>query len=263
MGVFGHLFGRLPAAVAASAIEPAPASRGRARPVIHLDRVVLSYPGVRALDRVGFSLRAGELAFLIGPTGAGKTSVLSLLEGSLKPTSGEVWVAGIAMHKARPGRARRLRRQIGIVPQEDLLVPKRTVQENVALALELADLGLSRAEAVRRADGELAVLKLGRRATAFPAQLSAGERRRVAVAQALVRKPGLIFADEPTGHLDAARTRDVVEALAAAARGGATVLVTAHSADLAKGLRARLLHLRAGRLVNDEEQRARRLWVIG
>jgi len=256
LGVFAQLFGRVPAAIA-----PLPATANRPA-LAHVERLGLRYGDMRALDGVGFELHPGELVFLVGPTGAGKTSLLRLLSGVLRPTAGEVWVDGIALHQRSRRQARALRRRIGIVPQDDLLVPKRTAVENVALALELADLRLPRSEAKARAELQLKQAGLSRRANAYPAELSAGERRRLAVARAVVRRPKLVLADEPTGHLDPERSADVVELLARAAAEGASVLVATHTRDLARGLRARVLDIRRGRLVGDQEQRARRLWLL-
>src|SRR5919201_3711452 len=149
MGVLAQLFGRLPAAVAplpAEVSEPA---------LVRIERLSLRYGNVRALDGVGFELRPGELVFLVGPTGAGKTSLLKVLSGVLAPGSGEAWADGIPLHRGGRRRARALRRRIGIVPQEDLLVPKRTALENVALALELADLRMPRSQARARAERPL------------------------------------------------------------------------------------------------------------
>jgi cell division transport system ATP-binding protein len=256
MGLLAQLFGRLPVAIAPlPEVVSGPA-------LVRIQRVALRYGDVRALDGVSFELRPGELTFLVGPTGAGKTSLLKLLSGVVPPTSGELWVDGIALHQGGRRRARALRRRIGIVPQEDLLVPKRTALENVALALELADLHLPRAQARARAEQQLKAAGLTRRARAYPAELSAGERRRLAVARAVVRRPKLVLADEPTGHLDPERSADVVELLAAAAGEGAVVLVATHTRDLARGLKARVLEIRRGRLVGDQEQRARRLWLL-
>jgi cell division transport system ATP-binding protein len=256
MGVIAQLFGRLPVAIA-----PLPeVASGPA--LVRVERLGLRYGDVRALDGVGFELRAGELTFLVGPTGAGKTSLLKVLSGVLRPSAGEAWIDGIELHRGGRGRARRLRRRIGIVPQEDLLVPKRTALENVALALELADLRMPRSQARARAERQLKSAGLARRAGAYPAELSAGERRRLAVARAVVREPKLVLADEPTGHLDPERSAGVIDLLAASARDGASVLVATHTRDLARGRQARILEIRHGRLVADQEQRARRLWVM-
>jgi cell division transport system ATP-binding protein len=256
MGVFAHLFGRLPAAIA-----PLPAAiSGPA--LVRAERLTLRYGDLRALDGIGLELRAGELTFLVGPTGAGKTSLLKVLSGVVRPTSGEVFVDGIALHAGGRRRARALRRRIGIVPQDDLLIPKRTALENVALALELADVRLPRSEARARAERQLKAAGLARRSRAYPAELSAGERRRLAVARAAVRQPKLLLADEPTGHLDPERSEDVVELLVAAAREGAAVLVATHTGELARGLHARVIEIRRGRLVADQEQRSRRLWLL-
>ena len=142
------------------------------------------------------------------------------------------------------------------------VVPMRTALENVALAVEVVEMHLPRAEAMRRAERELVALGLVRRAKAYPSELSAGERRRLAVARALVRRPRLILADEPTAELDPERGRMVLDRLAHAAAAGATVLIATHDRELLKGIRARVLQLRRGRLVADEERRARRFWLL-
>ena len=256
MGVLAQLFGRLPTAIA-----PLPEVLGE-RTLARVEHVGLRYGDVRALDGVGFGLRPAELVFLVGPTGAGKSSLLKVLSGIVRPTSGEVWVDGIALHKGGHRQAGGLRRRIGVVPQEDLLVPKRTVLENVALALELADFRLPRSQALARAEEQLRTAGLMRRARAYPSELSAGERRRLAVGRAVVRRPKLVLADEPTGNLDPERSAGVVELLAAAARDGAAVLVATHTRELARGHPARILEIRHGRLVADQEQRGRRLWLV-
>jgi cell division transport system ATP-binding protein len=233
-----------------------------ATPLARLDRVVLEYPNVRALDRVSLRLEQGELAVLVGPTGAGKTSLLRLLSGELRPTAGEVWLDGQRLDRARRGRRRAVRRGIGIISHDYALSPKRTALENVALALEVADLGLPRSKASERAREQLAAVGLGKRTGAYPRELSAGERRRVVVARALVRKPHLVLADEPTAELDAARGAKVLDLLAAAAQTGATVVIATHTPELLKGVRVRILTLRSGRLVGDEVKRPHRLWLL-
>ena len=270
MGVFGQLFARLPAAVAVSPVgearpKPAPivvTPKQPVEPLIRVQRVVLNYRTVRALDGVAFDLAPGELAFLVGPTGAGKTSLLRLLAGQLRPTDGEVWVRGRRIDRTSARKRRQLRRTLGIIAHEPALVPMRTALENVAVALEVSDIHLPRAEALRLAERELAAVGLIRRAKAYPAELSTGERRRLVVARALVRKPPIVLADEPTAELDAERARIILDRLVHAATSGATVLIATHDREVVKAARARVLSLQRGRLVGDEEPRRRRFWVL-
>jgi putative ABC transport system ATP-binding protein len=200
------------------------------------------------LRDIDLQVTAGETVALLGPSGSGKSSLMAILAGLERPSGGEVRVAGLdvgrldedALAVARRGR-------IGIVLQAFHLLPTMTAIENVAVPLELA----GERDAFDAARAELEAVGLGARTTHFPAQLSGGEQQRVAIARALVGRPALLFADEPTGNLDAATGRSIMDLLfARQANRGATLFVITHDASLAARC-ARVIELSDGRIVAD------------
>ncbi|MGI4730987.1 MAG: ABC transporter ATP-binding protein [Janthinobacterium lividum] len=207
-------------------------------------------PILRGID---LSVAAGESVALLGPSGSGKSSLMAVLAGLERPTGGSVVVAGLdvgrlsedALAVARRGR-------IGIVLQAFHLLPTMTALENVAVPLELAGEG----QAFERARAELAVVGLGHRLGHYPVQLSGGEQQRVAIARALVSAPALLFADEPTGNLDAATGTQIMELLFERQRAaGATLFLITHDARLAARC-GRVVELADGRIVADRRQDA-------
>src|SRR5207245_11217149 len=136
------------------------------------------------------------------PSGRAQTTLLKRITRQIRPTTGEVWVDGIAAHKLKASRVAELRRRVGVVFQDYKLLPRLTAKENVALALQVGDLRVSDEEASERALDALDAVGLGDRGNAFPHQLSGGQQQRVAVARAVVAQPALLIADEPTGNLD-------------------------------------------------------------
>ena len=163
-----------------------------------------------------------------GPSGAGKTTLLRLLHGQLRPRSGEVWVDGHPFHRRWLRGVARVRRNTGFVFQDSRLLPRLTAFENVVFALEVADPLVPKSMVRRRAKEMLEAVGLGRRANAYPDQLSGGEKQRVAIARALAPKPALLLVDEPISSLDDRRAEVVLRELLAAAEQGATVIITTH-----------------------------------
>jgi putative ABC transport system ATP-binding protein len=213
-------------------------------------RLSLGRPPARVdiLHGVDLTVGAGETVALLGASGSGKSSLMAVLAGLERPSGGSVHVAGLdfarldedALAVARRGR-------IGIVLQAFHLLPTMTALENVAVPLELAGEG----DAFARAEAELAAVGLGARTGHYPAQLSGGEQQRVAIARALVGRPALLFADEPTGNLDAATGASIMDLLfARQAAQGATLFVITHDAALAARC-ARVISLADGRIVSD------------
>ncbi|WP_353218403.1 ATP-binding cassette domain-containing protein [Sandarakinorhabdus sp.] len=204
----------------------------------------------------GFTLAvpAGQRIAILGPSGSGKSSAMAVLSGMEQATTGKVLIAGAdfsAMNEDALARARRGR--IGIVLQAFHLIPTMTALENVAVPLELA----GEADAPGRARAELESVGLGHRLTHYPTQLSGGEQQRVAIARALVGRPALIFADEPTGNLDAATGETIVDLLyGRLAETGATLVLITHDADLAARC-DRIITMRDGRIVDDRMTLAR------
>jgi len=205
---------------------------------------------VPALCDVSFRIDKGEFVVLAGPSGAGKTTLLRLLYRAEPPSDGEVEVFGQDVGTLRRAQVAALRRSIGVVFQDAKLLPVRTVYENVAFVLRV--LGTPRRDITARVFDALRVVGLSSRAQAYPAQLSQGEAQRAALARAIVRKPPLLLADEPTGSLDDAMAAEVFEVLRDIWTGGTTVVLATHQRRVAVALRRRTLALEAGRVVKDE-----------
>ena len=222
--------------------------------MIQLYHIELRYPGgVPALVDVSLAVQRGEFVFLMGASGAGKTSLLRLLFGAERPTAGQILVAGRNISRLKGAQIPVLRRQIGVIFQDFKLLSERSVFENVAIALEIA--GASRRETRTRVWSTLKRLGLGHRLDHRPRALSGGEQQRVAIARALVTDPPLLLADEPTGNLDPDLARDIMDIIADANARGTTVLVATHDPSLLERYRHRRLDLADGRLVTDEPPR--------
>jgi cell division transport system ATP-binding protein len=197
-------------------------------------------------------LAPGELAFLVGPSGAGKTTMLRLINRELRPTRGEVWIDGIAAHSLKASRVPDLRRRVGVVFQDYKLLPRLTARENVAFGLQVGNLRVSDEEARDRSLDALDAVGLGDRGDAFPHQLSGGQQQRVAVARAVVGQPPLLIADEPTGNLDVDTAWEMMDLFADIATWGTTVLIATHNVEIVTRLQRRVLTLVGGRLVRDQ-----------
>jgi len=205
---------------------------------------------VPALSDVTFTIDKGEFVVINGPSGAGKTTLMRLLYREEEPTDGEVMVLGQPLAELTPREVSAFRRTIGVVFQDAKLLPVRTVYENVAFVLRV--LGAPRREITERVFDALRTVGLSSRAQAYPAQLSQGEAQRAALARAIVRRPPLLLADEPTGNLDEAMAAEILEALKDIGSGGTTIVLATHQARLAAALRRRTVTLGAGHVVKDE-----------
>ena len=197
---------------------------------------------------VTLSLDRGEFVFVVGPSGAGKTTLAKLIYREELPTRGQVIFNGKNTARLRPREVSLLRRQIGMVFQDFRLLPRKTVFENVALALEIT--GQPWREIKKRVPEVLERVGLLNKVKAFPHQLSGGEQQRVCLARALVNRPALVIADEPTGNLDAENARELIRLLLEANRDGTTVLMATHALDIVKVLQKRVIALNEGRLVD-------------
>jgi cell division transport system ATP-binding protein len=218
--------------------------------VIRFTHVSKVYPnGAEALKDLSFQVAKGEFAFLTGHSGAGKSTVLSLISGHEGATGGDVRVAGMHLSQLRPRDVPRLRRRLGIVFQDFRLLEYRTAEENVAFALEVTG---AREESIGgKVMRVLAKVGLASKARAYPHQLSGGEQQRVAIARALVNDPPILLADEPTGNLDERAAKSVFQLLKDINAGGTSVLMATHNLDLVRQTRFRTLELRSGQLAYD------------
>ena len=218
--------------------------------MIQLFHVTKEYPGEPpALSDVTLQVDKGEFVFLTGPSGAGKSTLLRLIFCAEAPSSGQLLLFGRNVARVTPGEIPWVRRHIGVVFQDFKLLAERTLAENVALPLEVRS--LPRGEIRRKVQGLLRSVGLEHRAEKFPPSLSGGEQQRVAVARALAADPALLLADEPTGNLDADRTLEVMELLAAANARGTTVVIATHDRSLLQRYTRRVVALERGRLVSD------------
>lgn len=231
-------------------IEWAPATPQRPL-AVRLEDVSKVYPtGKQALANVDIHIPEGDFAFLVGPSGAGKSTLIRLLVRDEEATAGLVEVAGRDLGSMRRRDVPRLRREIGIVFQDFRLLPRKTVRENVAFALEVT--GTPRRLMRPAVDRVLALVGLVDQADQRPGQLSGGEQQRTAIARAMVHGPRLIIADEPTGNLDPLISWEIIQLLLRINAMGTTVLMATHNAEVVTALRKRVVALEDGRVVRDE-----------
>ena len=218
--------------------------------MIRFDNVTKRYQtGLDALAELSFEIGAGEVAFVTGHSGAGKSTLLKLVSLAERPTRGQISVNGRDLARVRSGTIPQHRRGIGMVFQDHRLLTDRSVFDNVALPLLIA--GTARAEIGKRVRAALDKVGLLAREKAAPVALSTGEQQRVGIARALVAKPPLILADEPTGNLDPALSLEIMNMFAEFGAVGTKVLIASHDLMLIKHLRRRVLVLDHGRLVDD------------
>jgi cell division transport system ATP-binding protein len=210
--------------------------------------------GYDALSNVSFTLAEGEMAFLTGHSGAGKSTLLKLIACIERPTRGQVLVTGVNVNKLGRWRIPRLRRRIGIIFQNYALLYDRTVFDNVALPLVIQ--GLGRAHIARRVRAALDTVGLLNKERLMPVTLSGGEQQRVGIARAIVAKPPLLLADEPTGNLDPDLSREIMQLFQRFQQVGVSVLIASHDLNLIHAMGHRVLTLEGGRLTAGEERRA-------
>lgn len=215
--------------------------------MITLSHVFKRYPGGRqALNDVGFSIDAGELVFITGHSGAGKTTLLKLLVAIERPTSGSIIVNGQNVGTLQARAVPFLRRKFGLIFQDHKLLYDRTVFHNVALPLDIAGYGAK--EAARRVRAALDKVGLLKYEKAMPITLSGGEQQRLCIARAIVHRPSILLADEPTGNLDAEYASDIGELFRSFNQVGVTVVVATHDQALQARLAPRMIALRNGEL---------------
>ncbi|RSM69166.1 ABC transporter ATP-binding protein [Actinoplanes sp. ATCC 53533] len=220
-------------------------------PLIELRDVTRRYDdGPPALRELSLSVRPGEAVAILGPSGSGKSTLLNLIAGLDRPSSGTVTVDGVSVDRLGEAASARYRRaRIGLVFQFFNLLDDLTVADNVMLPAQLA--GMARGVAQRRAAELLGVLGVERHASAYPGRLSGGERQRVAVARALMNRPALLLADEPTGALDTAAGEDVQRLLSELHADGQTIVLVTHDLALAERCATRTVQLLDGRVAAD------------
>ena len=205
-----------------------------------------------ALRDINISINPGEFVYIVGPSGAGKSSFIKLLYREEKVSAGTLKVGEFNLTKMKKRQIPILRRSIGVVFQDYKLLPKKTVFENVAYAMQV--IGEKPREIKKRVPEVLELVGLKHKMRSFPDQLSGGEQQRVAIARAIVNNPKVLIADEPTGNLDPEISWEIMQLLERINLQGTTVLMATHNKQIVDNLRHRVIAIEEGRIVRDEEE---------
>lgn len=222
-------------------------------PMIQLDHVWKVYPpDVVGLRDVSLTIMPGEFVSMVGQSGAGKTTLAKLLMAEEHPTQGRIVIGGWDITRISSDEIPELRRQIGVIFQDYKLLPKKTVFENVSFALEVA--GASTARIKEIVPQVLKIVGLEKKEHRFPEQISGGEQQRVVIARALVHRPKILLADEPTGNLDAINTQEIIDLLRKINGFGTTVVLVTHNREIVNALRRRVITLDHGTIYADHAQ---------
>ncbi|HOX40789.1 MAG TPA: cell division ATP-binding protein FtsE [bacterium] len=221
--------------------------------VIEFQKVSKVYAGnIKAIDEVSFNIHMGEFISLVGPSGAGKSTLIRLLIAEERPTDGHVLVAGRNIAKLKKKELPYFRRKVGVIFQDFKLLPKKTVYENIAFALEVSD--APNDEITSKVPKIIELVGLAHRTRALTEELSGGEKQRVSIARALIHSPKLLIADEPTGNLDPVSTWEIIELLFKINRQGTIVLLATHDREVVDALQRRVITMRDGKVVSDQEK---------
>ena len=221
--------------------------------IIEFKNVVKVYPtGNKVLDGISFCVSPGEFISLVGPSGAGKSTLIKLLTCEEKPTEGQVLVAGRDIFKLKRRELPFYRRKVGVIFQDFKLLPKKTVFENISYALEVAD--VSNRQISELVPKIIEIVGLAKRSSALTEELSGGEKQRVSIARAMVHKPKLLIADEPTGNLDPVSTWEIIELLFKINKQGTIVLLATHDREVVDSIERRVISLRGGKIIADQKK---------
>ena len=205
--------------------------------------------GVTAIHDLDLSIQKGEFVFIIGATGCGKSTLIKMLYLEEKPTEGQILVGGLNVAKMKNRSVYKIRRKLGVVFQDFKLLPKLTVYENIAFALEV--FGLPKREIHAKVMKVLDLVGLKSKAKQYPTQLSGGEQQRVSIARAIVNGPKILICDEPTGNLDEKTSLEVVAVLEAINKLGTTIIMVTHDTDIVNKMKKRVIELDSGRILKE------------
>lgn len=226
--------------------------------MLSINNITKIYPShssnnpIVALDDVSFEIDKKKFVSVVGKSGAGKTTLLKLILAEEKPTKGQIFFEGRNIQEIKKSQLPKLRRRIGIVFQDYKLFPSKTTYENLAYVMEVT--GATDNEISRDIPQVLELVGLTDRAYNFPEELSGGERQRAAIARALIHRPEIILADEPTGNLDPYHTFDIIQLLIKIYELGTTVILATHDKELINSLGKRVITLDNGKVIRDEER---------
>ncbi|WP_010286809.1 cell division ATP-binding protein FtsE [Kurthia massiliensis] len=219
--------------------------------MIEMKKVVKKYPtGSKALQGIDVSIAQGEFVYVVGPSGAGKSTFIKLLYAEERASAGHVIVNDVDITKLPARKVPFLRRQLGVVFQDYKLLPKKSVYENVAYALEVIEKDTKFIK--KRVAEVLKLVGLASKAKRFPHELSGGEQQRVSIARSIVNQPHIVIADEPTGNLDPETTWDIMRVFEEINAQGTTVIMATHNREVVNAMRHRVIRIEKGRIVNDQ-----------
>jgi cell division transport system ATP-binding protein len=219
--------------------------------VIEMQDVWKTYPdGTHALKGINVRIDAHEFVYLVGPSGAGKSTFMKLIYREERPSKGQIFVNGFNLEKLKQRKIPYVRRNIGVVFQDFRLLPKLTVYENVAYAMEVIEAPKKLIK--KRTMEVLELVRLKDKASSLPNQLSGGEQQRVAIARAIVNNPSVIIADEPTGNLDPETSWGIMKLLEEINFRGATIVMATHNKEIVNTMRKRVIAIERGQIARDE-----------
>ncbi len=221
--------------------------------MIHFKNVSKTYkPNIMGLQNINLHIRPGEFVSIVGQSGTGKSTLAKMMFAEERPSSGQVIIGGWDITHIKAREVPSLRRQIGVVFQDFKLLPRKTVFENVAFALEVSGTAAKRIREI--VPQVLKIVNLHEKAERYPHQLSGGEQQRVVVARSLVHRPKILVADEPTGNLDTIHTREIIDLLKKINEFGTTVVLVTHNREVVNALKKRVITLEGGHIVSDVEE---------
>lgn len=219
--------------------------------MIEMQNVYKTYPnGVKAINGISIKINQGEFAYIVGPSGAGKSTFIKMMYREEKPSSGNIIVNGANVAKIKDSKVPIFRRHIGVVFQDFKLLPKLTVYENIAFALEVIE--QSPEEIKKRVLEVLELVKLKGKMDSFPDELSGGEQQRVSIARSIVNSPKVVIADEPTGNLDPETLWEIMDIFEEINKRGTTILMATHNREIVNAIRKRVIAIENGNVVRDE-----------
>lgn len=220
--------------------------------MILFDSVSKTYgPKLTAVENINFKIEDGEFVFLVGPSGAGKTTILRLINKELTPTTGSVFVDDWEVNRLPKSKVAFLRRKVAFIFQDFKLLPDRTVAENVAVSLEI--LGKNHNFISDRVREVLNIVHLEDKLNFFPRQLSLGEQQRIAIARAIAGETKVLLADEPTGNLDPKTSWEILKIISKINKNGTTILMASHNVDIVNSMKKRVIALLAGKIERDKK----------
>ena len=221
--------------------------------MIEMIDVWKTYPnGVMAVNGINFKLDKGEFVYVVGPSGAGKSTFIKMIYREEKPTKGKIIIDNVDISQLKERDIPKLRRKMGVVFQDFKLLPKLTVYEDVAFALEVIE---EKRENIKRKVMEvLDLVKLKNKARMYPDELSGGEQQRVSIARSIVNNPSIVVADEPTGNLDPDTAWEIMEIFEEINHRGTSIIMATHNKEIVNTIKKRVVAIEGGRIVRDEQQ---------